>query len=103
MSAPNPSTDPTPSGPPPRGHHLATLGHGGRFWEVHVEFEEEPQRMDAFGARLCFTPADPEDEAPPHRTATILIEPSYEEVLYRARSFEEHQLVALLRSCLPDD
>lgn len=97
-----PTTDSTPSGPAHRGHHLATLGHGGRFWEVHVEFDDELRRADAFGACLRFTPSDPEEDAPPVRTATILIEPSYEEVLYRARSFDEHQLVALLRSCLPD-
>lgn len=95
--------DPAPAGPVSRGHHLATLGHGGRFWDVYVEFEDEPRRQEAFGACLCFSPSDPEEGGPPIRTTTILIEPSYEEVLYRARAFEEHHLVSLLRSCLPDD
>lgn len=103
MNEQNPSIDPAARDHTLPGHHLATLGHGGRFWEVHVEFENDDRRSDAFGARLRFSPSDPEESTPPLRTATILIEPSYEEVLYRARSFEEHQLVALLRSCLPDD
>ena len=87
---------------PSTGHHLATLGHEGRFWDVYVEFDDDPRRTDSFGACLCFSPADGDDDTVPLRTTTILIEPSYEEVLYRARAFEDHQLVALLRSCLPD-
>lgn len=103
MSNQNPPTDPAATGPQSRGHHLATLGHAGRFWDVYVEFEDNPRRPDTFGACLCFSPSDPEEGGPPIRTTTILIEPSYEEVLYRARSFEEHQLASLLRSCLPED
>jgi hypothetical protein len=88
--------------PPSQGHHLATVSHEGRFWDVYVEFDEDPRRQDSYGASLCFSPADSEDGAGTVRTETILIEPSYEEVLHRARSFEAHQLVSLLRSCLPD-
>jgi hypothetical protein len=84
------------------GQHLATVSQGGRFWDVYVEFDDDPRRTDSFGARLCFSPADAEDGSEAVRTTTILIEPSYEEVLYRARAFESHQLVGLLRSCLPD-
>lgn len=103
MSEQNPTTDSAPTGPPSRGHHLATLGHAGRFWDVYVEFEDEPQRADSFRACLCFSPSDPEEGSTAIRTTTILIEPSYEEVLYRARAFEEHHLASLLRSCLPED
>ena len=85
------------------GHHLATLSHDGRFWDVYVEFDDDPGRVDSFGGILCFSPAaDGAVDGGPVRTATILIEHSYEEVLHRARQFENHHLVALLRSCLPD-
>lgn len=95
--------DASHGGAPSSGHHLATLSHEGRFWDVYVEFDDDPRRTDSFGACLCFSPADGEEgTASPVRTTTILIEPSYEEVLYRARAFEDHQLVALLRSCLPE-
>lgn len=87
---------------PPNGHHLATVSHEGRFWDVYVEFDDDPRRTDSFGGLLCFSPADEGDGPGVLRTATILIEPSYEEVLHRARNFESHHLVALLRSCLPE-
>ncbi|UCC26398.1 MAG: hypothetical protein JSU98_04695 [Gemmatimonadales bacterium] len=87
----------------PEGHHLATVSHEGRFWDVYVEFDDDPRRTDTFGGLLRFSPADPEEEGQEAlRTATILIEPSYEEVLHRARQFESHHLIALLRSCLPE-
>jgi hypothetical protein len=99
--------DPEPSGRRkngPDGHHLATVSFEGRFWDVYVEFDDDPRRTDSFGGLLCFSPADASDgEAEPLRTATILIEPSYEEVLHKARKFESHHLVALLRSCLPEE
>lgn len=91
----------TPGSNPPNGHHLATVSHEGRFWDVYVEFDDDPRRTDSFGGLLCFSPAEEGDGPGPLRTATILIEPSYEEVLHRARHFESHHLVALLRSCLP--
>lgn len=90
-------------GSAPNGHHLATVSHDGLFWDVYVEFDDDPRRSDSFGGLLCFSPADEESDTGPLRTATILIEPSYEEVLHRARQFENHHLQALLRSCLPDD
>lgn len=102
MTDPTPQNDTSDGGAPSSGHHLATLGHEGRFWDVYVEFDDDPRRTDSFGACLCFSPADSEEGQSPLRTTTILIEPSYEEVLYRARAFEDHQLVALLRSCLPE-
>ena len=99
--SPPPSTP--SSEPPSHGQHVATVSEGGRFWDVYVEFDDDPRRTDSFGARLCFSPADlDEGERFAVRTTTILIESSYEEVLYRARGFEAHQLVGLLRSCLPE-
>lgn len=89
--------------PPPRGEHLTTVSHEGRFWDVYVEFDEDPRRSDSYGGILCFSRADEGDGPVILRTATILIEPSYEELLHRARHFETHHLVALLRSCLPED
>jgi hypothetical protein len=85
-------------------HHLATFSHDGRFWDVYVEFDDDPTRVDSFGGLLCFSPAAADGSAgnAPVRTATILIESSYEEVLHRARQFENHHLVSLLRSCLPE-
>ncbi len=97
--APGPES---PHGPPSSGHHLATVSHEGRFWDVYVEFDDDPRRQDSYAARLCFSPADSEDGAGTVRTTEIIIQPSYEEVLHRARTFEDHQLVGLLRSCLPD-
>jgi len=93
---------PLPGAHPPNGHHLATVSHEGRFWGVYVECDDDPRRTDSFGGLLCFSPAEEGDTQGPLRTATILIEPSYEEVLHRARNFESHHLVALLRSCLPE-
>ena len=91
-----------PGNVPSGGHHVATVSHEGRFWDVYVEFDEDPRRTDSFGGILCFSPAaDGGMVGEPVRTATILIESSYEEVLHRARQFESHHLVALLRSCLP--
>jgi hypothetical protein len=43
---------------------------------------------------------DERDES--KRTGTLIIEPSYEEAMARARQLDEHHLVGLLRSVLPD-
>ena len=100
---PGPDSASAPHGAAAGAHHLATLSHDGRFWDVYVEFDDDPARVDSFGGILCFSPAaDGSTAGGPVRTATILIEPSYEEVLHRARQFENHHLVALLRSCLPE-
>jgi hypothetical protein len=37
------------------------------------------------------------------RTATIFLEETAQAVLGRARDFKTHQLVALLRSCMPEE
>ncbi|MEJ2538658.1 MAG: hypothetical protein P8188_01535 [Gemmatimonadota bacterium] len=94
-----------PSGAAPGAHHVATLSHDGRFWDVYVEFDDDPRRTDSFGGLLCFSPAAADGAVGGQgsvRTATILIESSYEEVLHRARQFENQHMVSLLRSCLPD-
>ncbi len=93
----------TPVGPPSDGPHLATVSHLGHFWDVYIEIVDDPRRTDSVKGRLCFSPADDTATGGPVRTAPILIEPSYQEVIHRARSFEDHQLVGLLRSCLPDE
>lgn len=89
-----------PKQPVSTGQHLATVSHDGLLWDVYVEHAEDPRRTDSFAGRLCFSPAG--GDRPPVRTAAILIEPSYEEVFYRARAFEEHHLVSLLRSIIPE-
>ena len=96
-----PSNPSAGAGPASQGRHIATISSDSRFWDVFVEFDDDPSRIGSFGARLCFSPSDADDASEAVRTTTILIEPSYEEVLYRARAFEVHQLVGLLRSCLP--
>lgn len=94
---------PAMSSSAPSGHHIATVSHEERFWDVYVEFDDDPRRTDSFGGLLCFSPAEEEDGRGAVRTATIIIEASYEEVLHKARHFESHHLVSLLRSCLPGD
>lgn len=89
--------------PPPQssGQHLATIGHEGRFWDVYLEFEDDPRRPDTFRALLCYSPGDPGDEEEAVRTTVIIIEDSFEEAMVKARSLEDVQLQALLRSALP--
>ncbi len=101
--APPPAEPRPPAGPPSDGPHLATVSHRGHFWDVYIEIVDDPRRTDSVKGRLCFSPADDAALGGPVRTAPILIEPSYQEVIHRARSFEEHQLVGLLRSALPDE
>jgi len=93
--------DPSPH-PASAGRHLATLSHEGRFWDVYLEFTDEPRSPDTCRARLCFSPADVDERDESKRTGTLIIEPSYEEAMARARQLDEHHLVGLLRSVLPD-
>lgn len=93
-----------PGGTPPSpGQHVASISHEGRFWDVYLEFADDPRRVDSFGGVLCFSPADLDSEEAPVRTTTILIERTFEEVVRKAHAMEEHQLQALLRSALPGD
>ena len=94
---------PNPSPPPlSSGHHLATISHEGRFWDVYLEFADDPRRPTSFRALLCFFPGDPGDEEEASRTTVIIIENSYEDAMLKARGLDERQLLGLLRSVLPD-
>lgn len=83
-----------------RGVHLATLAHGGRIWDAYMEQDEDSLDRDTVRARLRFS--SPEADRL-YRTAVIIIEPSWEEAVRRARALDERQLSALLRSVLPDE
>jgi len=96
------SPPPHPASPPHPGHPLATVGHLGRFWDVFLEFEDLSRRTgEPHRAFLVYSPVDRAEDEPVLRTVAILVEPSFEEVMHRARGLNEHQLVALLRSLLP--
>lgn len=92
-----------PPGPDDGSQHVTTISHDGRFWDVYLEFEDDPRRPDTYRGRFRFSPADTEEdeeEEEPVRTAAIIIEASYEEAVHKARSFDDLQLAALLRSAL---
>ena len=78
--------------------HLTTLTHEGRFWDVHLEFVEDPRDPDSFRARMCFVPTDQAGNEEPRRTAVIIIEPTCEEAVRAARAFDRYHLAAMLRS-----
>jgi hypothetical protein len=81
-------------------HHLATISHDGLFWDAYLELDEG-ERTGPVRGRIAFSAAgEPNYEAV--RTATIFIEDSPQDVLARAREFKTHQLIALLRSAVPD-
>ena len=88
--------------PPSHSQHVATVSHQGRFWDVFLEFVDDPRRPDIYRGVLCFAPSDLNEGEGPARTTAIIVEPSYEQAVRKARSLEEHQLVGLLRSVLPD-
>lgn len=87
--------------PPSHGQHLATISHASRFWDVYLEFEDDVGRTQSHRALLAYSPADRNEGEDILRTIAIIVEPSYEEAVYRARQLEEHQLQAFLRSLLP--
>ncbi len=86
---------------PSTGQHLATISHAGRFWDVYLEFDDDPRRQDSYRAILAFSAADRNEGEGVYRTIPVIIEPSYEEAVRRARVLEDHQLAAFLRSLLP--
>lgn len=96
------STRPARASDDPQGVHVTSLAHDGRLWTAYLEFLDDPHRPDAYRGRLRFHPADPADGEGPWHTAVIIIEPSLEEAVAKARAFDERQLVGLLRSVLPD-
>lgn len=83
-------------------HHLATISHDGHFWDAYLEIEEPASHDAPARGRIAFSAADAGD-VEPARTTTIFIEETGQQVVARARDFKTHQLVALLRSCLPPD
>ncbi len=99
MNAANESSNAVPL---PSGEHLATISHDGSFWEVYLEFEDDPRIPTSYRGLLCFSPAASTGAASAWRTTTILIESSHEAVVSKARAFEDFQLQSLLRSVLPD-
>ncbi len=84
------------------GLHVTTLAHAGRIWEAYLEFADDPHRPDSYRARLRFEAADGEEGEEPARTGVIIIEPSYEEAVQKARAFDDRQLEGFLRSVLPE-
>ena len=99
MNAANESSS---AAPLPNGEHLTTISHDGRFWEVYLEFQDDPRVPTTYRGLLCFSPTAGTGVGSTWRTTTILIESSYEEIVSKARSFEDFQLQGLLRSVLPD-
>ena len=93
----NPPSDRRPS----TGQHLATVSHEGRFWDIYLEFDEDLRRPGSYRGSLAFSAADRSEGEDVLRTTAVIIEPSYEEAVAKARGLEEHQLVAFLRSLLP--
>jgi len=87
--------------PPTSGQPLVTISYDGRFWDVHLEFEESLRHGDAHRAALAFVPTDRAEHEAVVRTISVIIEPTYEEAVRRARQMEPHQLEAFLRSLLP--
>lgn len=86
-----------------QGMHLATVAHRGRIWDAYLEIEQDPRRPDSHRGRLRFDSPDGGAADGTYRTATIIIEPSYEEAVAKARTFDDRQLQGLLRSVLPDE
>ena len=95
--------EPMPTPVPSSGTLLATISHDGRFWDVFLEFKDDPRRPESYRGLLCFTPVDNEVGEPARRTTTIIIEEAYEEAMDKARALEEHQHQGLLRSLLPEE
>ena len=86
---------------PSAGQHLATISHEGRFWDIYLEFDEDLRRPGSHRGSLAFSPADRGEGEEVLRTIPVIIEPSYEEAMRKARGLAEHQLVGFLRSLLP--
>ncbi|MFP3947177.1 MAG: hypothetical protein ACOC8K_09745 [Gemmatimonadota bacterium] len=91
-------SDPSPSS---WGHHITTISHEGRFWDVYLDFEDDPRHPDTFRGFLKFSAADAPEDDTPLGTATIIIENSFEEAVRTAQSFGDRQLAGFLRSVLP--
>lgn len=82
-------------------HHLATVSHDGRFWDAYLELEDGQTQGAPMRGRIAFSAAG-DAATDPVRTAPIFIEDTPQQLLARARELKTHQLVALLRSALPE-
>lgn len=102
------SPDKPNSGSPPRGGergsdhgtHVTTIAHEGRFWEVFLEFVDDPRDPDSARARLCYVPTDRAEHEGPVRTTVIIIEPTQHEAYDAARALDRYHLTAMLRSVI---
>ena len=99
MKSANESSNPAPLS---NGQHLTTISYDGHFWDVYLEFQDDPSIPKSYRGLLCFSPATSSAGESALRTTTILIEDSSETVESKARAFEDFQLQSLLRSLLPD-
>jgi hypothetical protein len=81
---------------------VATIAHAGLLWEAFLVFVEDPRRPAAYRGRLRFERAGPDGIRQMAETTVIIIEDSYEEAVAKARSMDDRQLEALLRSALPE-
>lgn len=97
-AAPEHQPPEAPLSTPDRSHHVATVTHEGRFWDVYVEVVPQASPREPVRGRLMFSAAD---DAQPVHTAPIFVEPSVDQIIERARELGTHRLIALLRSCLP--
>jgi hypothetical protein len=87
----------------PVGVHVGTIVHEGLLWDAYLEFADDPRRPLTFRGRLRFDrAAAPDGAGESTQTTVIIIEESYEEAVAKARSMDNRQLAALLRSTLPD-
>lgn len=98
MSTAPESKRPSQSEPLTSGRHLATISHDGRFWDVFLEFADDPRRPASFRGLLCFCPVDLNDEEAPVRTTALIIEDSYEAAVATAHRLGDYELQGLLRS-----
>jgi hypothetical protein len=83
--------------------HLATVAYRGRIWDAYLEIEEDARHLGSHRGRLRFDSPDGGAADGTYRTAAIIIEPSYEEAVAKARTFDDRQLQGLLRSVLPEE
>ena len=84
------------------GLHITTIAHEGLLWDAYLDFEDDPRQPHSFRGRLRFNQAGGEEDPAVTQTTVIIIEESYEEAVAKARSFDDRQLQALLRSTLAD-
>lgn len=94
------NTHSSPGQPPEL--HLATLAFGGILWDAYLEFQDDTRQRGGQRARIRFDPPSSEDGLTPVQTTVIIIEESYDGAVAKARSFDDRNLQALLRSSLPD-